>query len=249
MKIVSIVIATYNAEKVLPRCLKSIRSMKTDEIELVLVDGASKDSTLSIINDNKDIVDKFISEPDKGIYDAWNKAIKLATGEWIMFLGADDMLFADAMKQVISFAKSHQDNHYDLISCKMDLVDERENHKRYAGECFDYGKFCRRQLSFAHPAMLQNRSIFERFGGFDIKYRIIADSEFYMRNGHNFTHCAFVDVVLARMQQGGMSVSYRAIWEAYSMRSKHPDTPKMRNFIGAVKMSVVLFLSKLRSKM
>ena len=83
--------------------------MKTDEIELVLVDGASKDSTLSIINDNKDIVDKFISEPDKGIYDGMNKAIFFANGEYLLFMNAGDV-FAD--NNVLSHvAKILKDNH------------------------------------------------------------------------------------------------------------------------------------------
>ena len=75
MKKISIIIATYNAGNVLQRCLDSIRPQKLDEIELLIIDGNSKDDTMDIINKNSDIVDYWVSEPDRGIYDAWNKGM------------------------------------------------------------------------------------------------------------------------------------------------------------------------------
>ena len=73
MKTISIIIATFNAGKVLQRCLDSLRPQKTEAIELLIIDGGSKDDTLRIIRDNAALVDYYVSEPDKGIYDAWNK--------------------------------------------------------------------------------------------------------------------------------------------------------------------------------
>ena len=86
-KIISIIIATYNAEKTLKRCLNSIVSQKKDQLELLIIDGCSTDRTMDIVREFAESIDVIVSEVDKGIYDAWNKGIRLATGEWIMFLG------------------------------------------------------------------------------------------------------------------------------------------------------------------
>lgn len=80
---ISIVIATFNAAKTLERCLQSIVPQLTDATELVIVDGGSEDETLSIIKKYEQYVAYTVSEPDKGIYDAWNKGVKVAHGEWI----------------------------------------------------------------------------------------------------------------------------------------------------------------------
>ena len=99
---ISIIIATYNAGKTLARCLQSIREEKTNEIELLVIDGGSKDNTLDIINTYQDTIDYSCSEPDKGIYDAWNKGISHAKGDWMMFIGADDYLVGNALSDYLN---------------------------------------------------------------------------------------------------------------------------------------------------
>ena len=81
MKVISIIIATFNAEKVLERCLKGLKLQKKDEVEILIIDGASTDHTVSIVKKNLGVVDIILSEPDRGIYDAWNKGIKLARSD------------------------------------------------------------------------------------------------------------------------------------------------------------------------
>lgn len=104
-KIISIIIATYNAEKTLKRCLNSIVSQKKDQLELLIIDGCSTDRTMDIVREFAESIDVIVSEVDKGIYDAWNKGIRLATGEWIMFLGADDYLLEGAMNVYWNYLK------------------------------------------------------------------------------------------------------------------------------------------------
>ena len=95
---ISIVIATYNAGKTLCNCLNSIVTQLTDDVELVIIDGGSRDNTNSIIESYGSQIAYHISEPDKGIYDAWNKGVKKAKGDWIMFVGADDVLLPEAIQ-------------------------------------------------------------------------------------------------------------------------------------------------------
>ena len=85
----TVIVATYNCESTLADCLNSIVS-QTVKSELIVIDGGSTDSTNSIIKNYEDNLSYYISEKDQGVYDAWNKALKKATGEWIIFLGSDD---------------------------------------------------------------------------------------------------------------------------------------------------------------
>ena len=105
MKLLSIIIATYNAGNTLDACLTSITKQKSSEIELLIIDGGSSDKTLDIIHSYGDKIDVLISEPDKGIYDAWNKGISHATGAWIMFIGADDILVENSLSPYIQYVK------------------------------------------------------------------------------------------------------------------------------------------------
>lgn len=92
--LVTIILVTLNAGEVLRDCLKSILSQQEKNIEIIIIDGGSTDSTLGIINEFESSISYWLSEPDQGIYDAMNKAIPKATGKWIYFMGADDRLLA-----------------------------------------------------------------------------------------------------------------------------------------------------------
>ncbi len=94
LPVLSIVIATYNAADSLQRCLDSIWSQDYERIQVLVMDGDSSDGTESIIERNQDCIGYWCSEPDNGIYDAWNKALDHVTGDWVLFLGADDRLAA-----------------------------------------------------------------------------------------------------------------------------------------------------------
>ena len=124
-KAISIIIATYNAEKVLKRCLDSIVAQKTNDIEILIVDGDSTDSTMEIVQSYGSDIDYSLSEKDNGIYDAWNKALKVARGEWIMFLGADDYVLQDSVKVYLDFLKSRNHNHTDIICCRSLFCNEK----------------------------------------------------------------------------------------------------------------------------
>ena len=88
--IFSIVIATYNAELFLLRCLRSVFEQTYEHVEIIVIDGGSNDNTVPILQANADKIRAWISEPDSGIYEAWNKALVRWRGDWILFLGADD---------------------------------------------------------------------------------------------------------------------------------------------------------------
>lgn len=244
---ISIIIATFNAGAYLERCLQSIRSQKTEDVELLIMDGGSSDSTLQIAYNNTDIIDKIVSEKDEGIYDAWNKGIKVAGGNWIMFLGSDDVLLPGALQAYFDYMKNYAPDTFDVISSKLDLVNEKGIHKRFVGERFEHKRFCERKLSFAHPGMLHSKKMLTNFGGFSLKYRICSDADFFIRNGRDLK-AGFVDFVTVRMQQGGLSGSYASIIEAYNIRRRNRVIDPVSNLGGAVKLSIMFTLSRIKSK-
>src|SRR6266436_7822019 len=106
---ISIVMATYNAGKYLESALQSIIQQNYPCLEIIMIDGKSQDNTLSIINKYQKNISFWKSEPDEGIYDAWNKGVAISTGEWIMFLGSDDVLLPDSLISYSNFINSIND--------------------------------------------------------------------------------------------------------------------------------------------
>lgn len=121
---ISIIIATWNAENTLKECLDSIVPQLTEETELILIDGGSCDDTNEIIDSYGKNVSVHISERDKGIYDAWNKGVKVAHGDWVMFIGADDILLPGAISTYLDVIRSTDNiNTYDYICAHNEYID------------------------------------------------------------------------------------------------------------------------------
>lgn len=217
---ISIIIATYNAAATLRRCLDSIVPQLTAETELIVVDGASKDDTNAIIDSYGDKVAVHISEPDKGIYDAWNKGVRAATGDWVMFVGADDELKADALDMYRQFLGT-LDTETDLVSSKREMVDLKGQPIRVVGSLWVWPQ-CIDGMPISHPGALHNRILFSEVGLYNIKYKISADYELLMRKGCRLK-AAFMDATTIRVSEGGCSDSYKAILQYFDITSKHPD--------------------------
>ena len=94
----SVITVTYNAEKVLEDTIQSVISQTYHHVEYIIIDGASKDGTMAIVNRYRDRISRVVSEPDKGLYDAMNKGIALATGDYLCFLNAGDSFHEDDTK-------------------------------------------------------------------------------------------------------------------------------------------------------
>lgn len=208
---ISIIIATYNAQKRLGRCLDSILSQKTDDVELIIIDGGSKDQTCSIIEDYKSIVDYSISEKDDSIYHAWNKGVKIAKGDWIMFLGADDCLTPGAIRKIMQYLSSINYYECDYVSAKINYLDEQGQLIKIIGKAWCWMEF-RNKMTVAHVGSLHSRMFFNEIGLFDTSYKICADYELLMRKKENLRAC-FMNEVIASMEFGGVSLSTAAIYE------------------------------------
>lgn len=231
MKQISIIIATFNAEKVLQRCLDSIFRQKTDEVELLIIDGDSKDNTMGIVENNKDNIDFYISERDNGLYDAWNKGIGHATGNWIVFLGSDDILLEGTISKQLNYIRSHRADDLDIISAKAWIVDESGNVLKSMGEPYSWRIF-RMRMDISHGSTMHNRHLFEEVGLFDVNFRICGDYELLLRKKLN---SAFIDDFFIQMQDGGMSTTLKARRESYLARKKNKSLSPIINYILSIR--------------
>ncbi|WP_176059828.1 glycosyltransferase family 2 protein [Paraburkholderia sp. BCC1876] len=200
--LITIVIATLNSADVLRRSIESVAAQSYRNVELLVVDGGSVDGTLDVIRDMSDIVSTAISEPDEGIYDAWNKGLRLAHGDWICFLGADDLLLEDAFENYIRFIRDHPDPPLLFISSLAELVPE-SGKTRVVGNAWSWPAFSRK-MDIVHVGALHHRDLFTQYGVFDTRYRICGDYDLLLR-ARNALPAAFIPQVTVRLAAGGVS--------------------------------------------
>lgn len=171
----SIIIPTYNSSKTLERCLKSILNQTFNDFEILVIDGLSLDNTIKIANSFVDERIKVFSEKDNGIYDAMNKGIEKANGEWLYFLGSDDTLYdADTLGDINLYLSS------DLIDIIYGNVIFKSSNKKYLGE-FNLEKLLLERRNICHQAVFYNKSVFKKIGNYNLKYEVLADYDLNIR--------------------------------------------------------------------
>ncbi|MFA7062339.1 MAG: glycosyltransferase family 2 protein [Pedobacter sp.] len=217
--VISVIIATYNAAKTLRCCLESIVKQKNEYIELLVIDGGSSDGTQDILDEYRSQINLIISEPDNGIYDAWNKGIVHARGEWILFIGADDTLESDAFFNYLKFLNTQDTTKVDYICAKNTYLGRDGNVIKIMGIPWLWEQF-RQKMDVAHVASLHHRDLFQENGMFDLRFPICGDYELLLRK-RNKLRCLFLDTCIARMTTGGASFTMLALWEAHQIRKLH----------------------------
>ncbi|MEI5639551.1 MULTISPECIES: glycosyltransferase family 2 protein [unclassified Pseudoalteromonas] len=204
---VSIITVCYNSSATIEDTIKSVLSQDYQDIEYILIDGGSTDSTLDIINKYRDRITSIISEPDEGIYDAMNKGIKNATGEIVGILNSDDFYEA---KNVISEMVSKFDSDTEIVFG--DLIFVKPENIEKVTRFYSLPNFKAWKLRFGwmppHPATFIKKSVYDRFGLYKINYKISADYEVFVRFLLvNKVRFKYVSKTLVRMRDGGVSTS------------------------------------------
>lgn len=193
---ISIVTVCLNSEKTIGKTFDSVACQKYSNIEYIVVDGGSEDSTLDLIK-GCSAVTKWISEPDNGISDAFNKGISLASGDWIGIINADDWYEVGAIESAMRNASNADIIHGPVRYWKGNTP---------VGIYYPNQTLLRWEMSINHPSVFVRRSVYKALGGFDPSYRYAMDYEFLLRAlaaGYRF--CTVTDVVLANMRTGGVS--------------------------------------------
>lgn len=230
-KLITIIIATYNASKTIKKCLNSIVSQMTSDCELIIIDGSSDDDTVKIVKSYGNEINFFISEPDLGIYDAWNKGIIRSNGSWIMFLGADDILLPNAIKSYLDILiNNNKINELDYICARNEYVDKNGKLIMILGKAANWHNMRKMNVA-AHVGSLHSKDrLFNEVGLYDLKFKICADYELLLRKGEKLKFM-FVDTIISRMYTGGMSFKYRAVLEIYRIRKLRRTVSKFMNVI------------------
>jgi glycosyltransferase len=211
---VTIITVAFNSAATIADTLRSVAAQTHSDIEHIVVDGASKDNTAAIVQHEGGHVTRFVSEPDRGIYDAMNKGISMATGDWIGFLNADDVFASPQSLSCISAAVSQ--GGCDIAYGDLVYVSARDTSKVL--RTWSSGPFDPCSLHFGwmppHPTFYVRRELMGEIGGFDAALEIAADYEFMLRClTRRGVRVVYVPEVLVRMRAGGASNrSLGALW-------------------------------------
>ena len=220
----SIITVTYNAGKVLEETLQSVANQTYRQVEYILVDGGSKDNTLSIAEKYRSHIHQLISEPDKGLYDAMNKGIRLATGDYLCFLNAGDTLHThDTLQAIVNTLSSEQLP--DVIYGETAIVDKHRHflhmRKKSTPKQLNWKSFKEGMLVF-HQAFLASRALAQK-ETYDLGYRFSADFDWCIRimkrakTLHN-THTTLIDY----LNEGMTTQNHRAsLKERFRIMVKH----------------------------
>jgi len=195
-----VVTVCYNAAKTLRQTLESVAAQTASGVEHIVVDGGSTDGTVEILRNFSNPNLQFISEPDQGIYSAMNKGWRMASGEIVAFLNADDVYLAHTAQTVLDAFSEETDIVYGNLRKERFLCNRW--HHRYEKPNLD---LMPRTMGIFHPATFVRRSLFERIGPYDEQYRFSADYDWLLRAYLADCRFRYVDETLAIFRVGGIS--------------------------------------------
>ena len=212
----SIITATYNSERTLRDTMESILSQTFQDYEYIIVDGASKDATLDIIREYEPRFQgkmRYVSEPDKGIYDAMNKGFAMATGDVIGILNSDDFFTSDDVLQAV--VDGFAGEYVDAVYADIHFVgtDDLTKCVRYYSSSVFRPWMMRFGMIPAHPSFYCRKAVYDQYGSFDTTYRIAADFEILLRL--IFIHrirTRYVKKDFVTMRLGGASTTGYGSW-------------------------------------
>ena len=206
----SIVTACFNSKQTIRKTIESVLEQKFKDYEYIIIDGASKDGTIEIVKSFEGRFKgrlKYISEPDKGIYDAFNKGIRMSSGKYIWIVNSDDHIAPDALQNLADFIESNDWGTLPVISGGLNFVSMTGN---LISTNIPTGNGLERAykndyIGVPHPATLVPKEIYDKYGVFDIYYKIIGDADWFHRVYEAGERFVFVDFVITNMSDGGIS--------------------------------------------
>lgn len=203
---VSLITVSYNSAATIKDTIESVLAQDYPDIEYILVDGKSKDNTVDIIRSFDGRVSKWISEPDKGIYDAMNKGLQMTSGDVVGMLNSDDFYYSNSI--ISQVAEAFRDESVDAVFGNLIFVDPGDLQKTvrtYSSKNWHPGKFARGFMP-AHPTFFVRRKYYEKFGNFKTDYKIASDYEMLIRllYVHKLTY-RYLPMTMVVMRKGGVS--------------------------------------------
>ena len=205
---ISVITVCYNSVSTIEATILSVLQQSYATIEYIVVDGDSNDGTKSVLEKYRDKITKIVSEKDKGLYDALNKGIKLATGDVIAFLHADD--FYTDPTVIEKYVKVFEGGNYDAVYANLFYVDADDTtkvkRKWNSGE-YNHGAFLNGWMP-PHPTLFVRKEIYEKYGSFNTDFKTSADYELMLRLIHKHKiKLGYLKEFTVKMRVGGQSNS------------------------------------------
>ncbi|MET0572218.1 MAG: glycosyltransferase family 2 protein [Pedobacter agri] len=200
----SIIIPTYNSSHSINDCFKSVLNQSYNNYEILVIDGLSTDCTSKIVQSYNDAKISFMSSKDNGIYDAMNKGIAVASGDYLLFLGSDDTLYNNQVLQKIANKISATNAKVIYGNVKMQGDSELVKNGTIYGNEFDLKRLLVHNIP--HQAIFYHKSVFKELGIYNLKYKILADHDFNLRAISKFTF-HYDDLTVANFAVGGSSTT------------------------------------------
>ncbi|MCS4198118.1 glycosyltransferase family 2 protein [Salinibacter ruber] len=198
---VSIVTVSYNSAQTISDTIESVRRQTYPHIEYIVVDGGSTDETVEIITKNEEVIDRWTSEPDEGIYDAMNKGIRMSSGDIVGILNSDDWYEPKAVETAVRVFEKHED--VDLVHGAMRLWKQEGKVDGCWGK--RDGLPPTHIAPFNHPTLFVRRKVYRNIGLFDVSLPTAADYDFMLRFMKSGYEEKYVDHVLTNFRQGGVT--------------------------------------------
>lgn len=196
---ISIVTITYNSEKTLEETIKSVILQNYPNIEYLIIDGGSKDNTLKIVEKYREKISFVISEPDKGISDAFNKGIQYATGEIIGIINSDDMLLPNSLM----YLAENYDSKIDVYRGDLIIWNDETGEEVLGISSEKYSLYSFRGRKVCHPSTFITKRSYDKYGGYKLDFKYMMDEDILARlylNGCVFKH---INKPLAKFRLGG----------------------------------------------
>jgi len=201
----TVITSTLNCAQALAATASSIRTQSYRRVQWVIADGGSQDSTIDVIRQNAEIVSHWFSQADSGIYDAWNRACQFIDGDWVLFLGAGDLLaHADTLERIAA----------ELATVPLETTIAYGNVEQWSGSrrLYRYGRIAPGSWELHRPALPAHQGVFQRTsllkgdGPFDVSYTVAADTKFLLQ-ASRLGEMYYMDIDVCHMEPGGVSAN------------------------------------------
>lgn len=235
--LISVIVAVYNRAATLQQCLDSVAAQSYPNRELLVQDGGSTDGTLAVIEKNRARLAHAASGPDRGVYDAWNRALARTRGEWVCFLGSDDYLWDDGVLARYAAALAALPSATMLAGATVAVVGPGGEALRTLGEPWETARAgFRDRMTIPHPGLMHRRELFARRGLFDPSFRIAGDYEFLLRELPAGEVAFLPGFTAVAMREGGLSAdparwfrTARETWRAQRLHGRWWPAPELRS--------------------
>lgn len=245
----SIVTVCFNSEKTIKTTIESVLQQKYKDYEYIIVDGASKDSTMDVVKSYETKFEgrlRYISEPDKGIYDAFNKGVKMSGGKYVWIVNSDDYIEPNALEELSSITSQYTFENAPVISAAMNFItDTKKTVMKSSAQRVNYA-YKTDTMGITHPATLIPKFLYETVGYYDDQYKIIGDLDWFHRAYGLKVPMLFIDNIITNMVCGGISTQYnfkRSYHDRLHYLKKHRKNLFIR-YISLIRWAIRFYIKK-----